>query len=108
MRAVGSWALVLSGVEHLEVTAAAAAAVEQGVHGWVVSMLLKVCLGGLEDCGHLADPKRMVQTDGRERTRSSVVEDLDAWSEVGLVQKSQVVFAALMHVRCLLEAPHLL
>lgn len=25
------------------------------------------------------------QTDGREKTRSSVVEDLDAWSEVGLV-----------------------
>ena len=25
-----------------------------------------------------------------------------------LTQKSQVVFAALMHVRCLLEAPHLL
>ena len=66
-RAGDSRALVLRGVEHLEVTAAAAAAVEQGVHGWLVSTSLKVCLGGLEDCGHLADPKRMVLKEGCQR-----------------------------------------
>lgn len=71
-------------------------------------MLLEAWLEDSEDCDHLADPERMAQTVVRERTRSSVVEELDAWSEVGLVQMSQVVFAALVHVHCLLEALHLL
>lgn len=50
----------------------------------------------------------MAQTVVREMTHSSVVQELDAWSEVDLVQRSQSVFAALLHVHCLLEAPHLL
>lgn len=99
--------LGLGGVVCLEVTAAA---VEQVVHAQTVWRLLGGCLGGLEDCDHLADPKRMAlckgcqhmlqhfgmkrsascgrwtyQTGVIKRIHSSVVEELDAWSEVGLV-----------------------
>lgn len=52
-----NWELELRGVACLEVTAAAA--VEEVVHEQTVWTILEACLEGLEDCDHLADPKRM-------------------------------------------------
>lgn len=97
--------LGLDGVVCLEVTAAVA---EQVVHEQTVWTLLEACLEDLGDRDHLVDRKKMAQTVVRERIHSSAVEGPGAWSEVGLVQMSPVVFAALVHGHCLLEAPHLL
>lgn len=62
---------------------------------------------GFEDYDCLADLERMAQTVVRERTHSSAMEGLDARSEADLVQRSQVVFAAPVHVHCFLKALHL-